>query len=68
MQPQEDIEHILNKLKKLPPERIIEVEDFIDFLNDRRQDRAITQAAQRIAEPVLTQVWDNSEDAAYDAV
>lgn len=68
MQPREDIEHIFDKLKKLPPERIIEVEDFIDFLNDRRQDRAITHTAQRIAEPVLTQIWDNAEDAVYDAV
>lgn len=68
MQPQQDIDHVFDKLKRLPPERISEVEAFIDFLNQRRDDAAITQAAKRVSEPVLAQVWDNVEDAVYDAV
>ena len=68
MQMPSDMHHVLDKLKKLPPERISEVEDFIDFLSQRHEDAAITQAAEQISEPVLAQVWDNPEDAVYDAV
>jgi hypothetical protein len=68
MQTQNDMSHVLDKLKKLPPERVSEVEDFIDFLSQRHEDAAITQAAEQVSESVLAQLWDNPEDAAYDAV
>ena len=38
---------ILDKLRQLPPERLAEVEDFVDFLRTREGDRALTQAAQQ---------------------
>lgn len=68
MQPQEHVEQVLAKLKGLPPERVVEVEDFIDFLQSRDSDRAITRAAARASEPVLQKLWDNAEDAAYDGI
>lgn len=68
MQSHKQFDHVLNKLKNLPPERVREVEDFIDFLNHRRQETDITRAAQHVSEPVLAQIWDKPEDAAYDAV
>ncbi len=61
-----DIHELIEKLEALPPERIVEVEDFIDFLNSRSTDRHLTQAASQTAEPSLAQVWDNPEDAVYD--
>lgn len=30
-----DIKPLVNKLKELPPERVAEVEDFVDFLRGR---------------------------------
>lgn len=57
---------LLEKLKQLPPQRLAEVEDFVDFLRSREDDRALTRAAARAAEPVFEQAWDNDEDAAYD--
>ena len=39
MQPQ--VEHMLEKLEHLSPERLAEVEDFIDFLNQRDQGQAL---------------------------
>ncbi|HFD40609.1 MAG TPA: toxin-antitoxin system, antitoxin component, Xre family protein [Anaerolineae bacterium] len=60
------IRELVDKLEALPPERIAEVEDFIDFLNSRDPDRRLTQAARRMAEPSLAQVWDNPDDAVYD--
>ena len=58
---------ILEKIKSLPPERVAEVEDFVDFLRARSDERATTHAA-RAAEPVFSRVWENEDDAAYDAL
>lgn len=66
MRTQRHIEHMLQKLKTLPPARVAEVEDFIDFLQARDSDRGLIQAAMTITEPVLTTIWDNADDAAYD--
>lgn len=56
---------ILEKLRQLPPERLAEVEDFVDFLRTREGDRALAQAAQRASER-LAKVWENAADADYD--
>ncbi|WP_089723936.1 hypothetical protein [Candidatus Thiosymbion oneisti] len=60
------IEQVIHKLQTLSPERISEVEDFIDFLSDRDSDRRLTQSAMAASEPVLNAVWDNPDDAEYD--
>lgn len=65
MQPQQ-ISTVVEKLQRLPPERISEVEDFIDFLSSRDSDRGLVQAAQAVSEPALSAIWDNGDDAAYD--
>ncbi|MDZ7792009.1 MAG: hypothetical protein U5L08_16215 [Xanthomonadales bacterium] len=62
----DEIQPVVDKLKELPPERLAEVEDFIDFLSQRIHDRALTRAAMSISEPALEKVWDNDEDAVYD--
>jgi len=60
--------NLIAKLKEFPPQRVAEVEDFIDFLRTRDNDkgRAHTRAAARAAEPAFNKVWDNPDDAAYD--
>jgi hypothetical protein len=57
---------LLDKIKQLPPQRLAEVEDFVDFLREREGGLRLTQAAAKAAEPSFTTVWDNEEDAAYD--
>lgn len=57
---------LLAKLQQLPPQRLAEVEDFIDFLRSREEERALTRAASGASEAAFTKVWDNAEDAAYD--
>ena len=59
---------ILEKLKRLSPERVAEVEDFVDFLCARSEGRGLTREATRAALPAFAQVWDNTVDAAYDAL
>ena len=58
---QEDV--LLEKIKGLPPERIAEVEDFVDFLA-QRDDRRLVEAAAKLSEGPFGSVWDNEEDAA----
>jgi hypothetical protein len=57
---------ILEKLRQLSPERLAEVEDFVDFLRSREGDRALTQSAQQASEASFTGVWENADDADYD--
>lgn len=61
-----DPQALIEKLKTLSPERMAEVEDFVDFLRVREQDRALSRVATRVAEPAFAEVWDNDEDAVYD--
>lgn len=62
----QQIEQVVQKLQALAPNRINEVEDFIDFLSQRDSDQQLTQAAMVASEPALNTVWDNPDDAEYD--
>lgn len=57
---------LLAKLKELPPQRLAEVEDFVDFLRSRSGGRALARAATKASEPAFADVWNNDEDAVYD--
>ena len=59
---------LIDKLETLSPKRIAEVEDFIDFLKQRDTDCQLTRVATKAAEPSLSKVWDNPDDAIYDAL
>ena len=61
-----DPQALIEKLKYLAPERVAEVEDFVDFLRTRDEQRALERAATRAAEPAFAKIWDNDDDAAYD--
>ncbi len=58
-------ETLMEKIKSLPPERVAEVEDFVDFISER-DERRLVQAATKLSEESFRHVWDNEEDAAYD--
>jgi hypothetical protein len=57
---------LIEKVRALPPEKVAEVEDFVDFLQQRDQDRRLVEAATRLSEQAFAAIWDNSEDAEYD--
>ena len=59
-------ETLIQKIRSLPPERVAEVEDFVDSLTVRDRDRHFTQAAERLSEEAFRAVWDNPDDAEYD--
>jgi hypothetical protein len=57
---------LFDKIKQLPPQRVAEVEDFVDFLREREAEQRLTQAAAKTSEVSFARVWDNDEDAVYD--
>lgn len=57
---------LLEKIKQLPPQRMAEVEDFVDFLRAREAAQRLTTAATQASEPSFATVWDNEDDAVYD--
>ncbi len=63
---QAQLKHMLEKLQTLPPERLAEVEDFVDFLRQREQEKSLQRDYQQAAQARFSQVWDNDEDAAYN--
>ena len=59
---------LIDKIKALPSERIDEVEDFVDFIATRAQDRALIRAAASASAPTFASIWNNPGDEAYDAL
>lgn len=59
------LEQLVQKLQSLPPQRVSEVENFIDSLR-QHEKIASTQAALNAAETLLEEIWGNADDAHYD--
>lgn len=58
-----EVETLLEKIRSLSPEKVVEVEDFIDFLHQRSRERRLTKAASKLFEASFAKVWDNPDDA-----
>lgn len=56
---------LIQKIRELTPDKLAEVEDFVEFLA-QREDRLIGQAAAKLAERAFRKIWDNPADASYD--
>lgn len=65
-QPKPSEEELFEKIRRLPRERVAEVEDFVDFLRSRDAERQLTGAAARLSEAAFSRVWENPDDADYD--
>ena len=66
--PSEYERFILTKIRMLPPDKIAEIADFVDFISQKDQERQLCNAAGKMAEDTFTKVWDNAEDDAYDRI
>jgi len=63
---QSQLKQIQEKLARLSPENSAEVEDFIDFLQQREQDERLRQDYAQASEEVFGKVRDNDADAVHD--
>jgi hypothetical protein len=59
-------DQLIEKIIRLPPERVAEVEAFVDFLGQRDTDRQLVRAAASVSEAPFAKVLDNPEDDDYD--
>lgn len=59
-------QRLLEKIRQLLPEQVLQVEGFIDSLYQQNLDDGIILAAAKLSEPVLHRIWDNPDDAEYD--
>ena len=59
---------LIEKIEALPAERIAEIEDFVDFIRLREQERTLTRAAAATSAPAFAAIWSNPDDDAYDAL
>ena len=59
---------LIRKIEALPAERLVEVEDFVDFIVARDQKRSLTRAAASASAFAFGQVWNNPEDDVYNAL
>jgi len=57
---------LIDKIRSLPADKVNEVEDFVDFLRMREEERRLTHAAAKLSEDAFRRVWDNPDDAEYD--
>ena len=56
------------KIQTLSAEQISEVEDFVEFLRFRDQERELVRSVAAVSTPAFESIWNNPEDDVYDAV
>lgn len=59
-------ETLIEKIRALSPDKAAEVEDFVDFLRRRDDQRSLSTPAMKLSETAFQRIWDNPDDAAYD--
>ena len=57
---------LLEKIRRLAPRQVAQIEEIIDSLVD--PERARTVAATRLSEDAFRRIWENPDDAAYDQI
>jgi hypothetical protein len=63
-----DTRNLIDKIQALPPDRIAEIEDFVEFIRLREQERTLTRAAAAASNTAFGAIWSNPDDDAYDAL
>lgn len=61
-------EMIKNEIDKLPEAILVEVFEFIQFLEFKKEKNLLAKVSQMSSLPSFQKIWDNEEDAAYDSL
>ena len=59
---------IKKEVDRLPENVLAEVLDFIQFLELKKEKDIIVKASQKLSERSFDKIWNNDEDAGYDAL
>lgn len=57
---------IISEIDHLPENYLVEVFDFIKFLEAKKERSILVKASQDLSATSFEKVWDNEEDAVYD--
>ncbi len=63
-----DAQSLIEKIRTLPADRLVEVEDFVDFIRLREHERALVRAGAVASDAAFAAIWNNPEDDVYDAL
>jgi len=61
-------EMIKKEIDNLPETLLQEIFDFIQFLEVKKEKDLLVRTSQTLSMTSFEKVWDNEEDAAYDAL
>jgi hypothetical protein len=61
-------ESLIEKIKALPPESLDEMEDLVDSIASRAQERSLARAGAAASGAVFAKIWANPDDDVYDAL
>jgi hypothetical protein len=59
---------LIKKIEALPDERIAEINDFVDFIRQREEQRALRHDFAALSEPAFAKAWNKTEDSIYDSL
>lgn len=59
---------IKNEIDKLPENLLVEVFDFIQFLEAKKEKSLLVKSSQELSSPVFEKIWNNEQDAVYDSL
>ena len=59
---------LTEKIRTLSPEQLSEVDDFVEFLRVRAEERGLARTASAVSAAAFEAVWTNTEDDAYDSL
>jgi hypothetical protein len=65
---QTQVKDMVRKLNHMSPDRLAEINDFIDFIRTRDQGLNLNIEFSQASESAFAKVWNNDDDAAYDAL
>lgn len=59
-------EMINREIEKLPENMLIEVYDFVRFLEIKKERETYVRTSQELSKPSFEKIWGNEEDSVYD--
>ncbi|HSU06593.1 MAG TPA: hypothetical protein VLI93_13550 [Acetobacteraceae bacterium] len=63
-----DAQALIAKIQTLPPDRQAGVEDFVDFIRLREQERALACDTAAASAPAFAAIWSNPDVALRKAI
>ena len=61
-----NLESMYSKLSHLSENKLVEVNDFIDFLISKKEEAHLRELYSKASLSTFAQTWDNEEDEVYN--